>query len=475
MPKRAKMYIGGKWIAGSSYFKVHHPYDGSLVGEVPKATDEDIERALQAAEEGFQLNLKLPAHKRAEILEKTALLIKERKEEIAKTITWDNAKPIRASRAEVDRAFQTFKFSAEEAKRLHGEIIALDAAPGGEGRFAYTIRLPLGVIAAITPFNFPFNLVAHKVAPAIAAGNSVVLKPASATPHPALLLAQLLEEAGLPPGILNVITGRGDKIGDRLCADARIQMITFTGSAEVGERITEKAKMKKIALELGSNSAVIVDDDARLDYAVLRVTEGGYGYQGQSCISVQRVYVRNKISDRFLEKLVQGVEKLKLGDPFNEETDISAVITPQDRDRILAWIKEAEQLGAKVLTGGEAVGNIIKPTVVMGLKPEMKLSCKEVFGPVVGVTQYHDFAEALKLANDPYYGLQGGVFTQDISKAFKAIEEYDVGGLMINDVPTFRIDHMPYGGFKYSGLGTKEGPRYAIEEMTKVKLVVFKI
>ena len=468
------MFIGGKWIDGSAYMEVRSPYDNSLVGEVPLATPQELNMAIEAAQKAFPVISGLPAHKRSEILEKTSDIIHAQREEFAKSISEESGKPIREARVEVARSFQTFKFAAEEAKRIYGETIPMDAAIGGEGRFAYVERVPLGVIACITPFNFPLNLVSHKVGPAIAAGNSVLLKPASATPITSLKLARVLEESGVPSGAFNVITGSGGTIGDLLVTDERIAMITFTGSAEVGKRIKQLAGMKRVTLELGSNSAVIVEEDGDVNQAVPRIVAGGFGNSGQTCISVQRVYVHKNIFKDFLSKLIPAVEKLKLGHPLSDDTDISSMISHKDAVRVIDWIEEAKRGGAKVLTGGEAKGNTVKPTVLTSVKPDMKVSCMELFGPAIVVVEYSTIDEAISLVNNSRYGLQAGIYTKDLNKALLAAKRLEVGGVMINDVPTYRADHMPYGGVKDSGSG-REGLRYAVEEMTERKLVCIKL
>ncbi len=468
------MFIGGKWVNGSNYMEVRSPYDNSLVGEVPLATPEDVNKAIEAAQKAFPVISGLPAHKRSEILEKTSDIIHAQREEFAKSISEESGKPIREARVEVARSFQTFKFAAEEAKRIYGETIPMDAAIGGEGRFAYVERVPLGVIACITPFNFPLNLVSHKVGPAIAAGNSVLLKPASATPITSLKLARVLEESGVPSGAFNVITGSGGTIGDLLVTDERIAMITFTGSAEVGKRIKQLAGMKRVTLELGSNSAVIVEEDGDVNQAVSRIVAGGFSNSGQTCISVQRVYVHKNIFKDFLSKLIPAVEKLKLGHPLSDDTDISSMISHKDAVRVIDWIEEAKRGGAKVLTGGEAKGNTVKPTVLTSVKPDMKVSCMELFGPAIVVGEYSTIDEAISSVNNSRYGLQAGIYTKDLNKALLAARRLEVGGVMINDVPTYRADHMPYGGVKDSGSG-REGLRYAVEEMTERKLVCVKL
>lgn len=471
--QRYSMYIGGQWVTSDQWFEVKSPYDGSLIGLVPVATPEQVTSAIDAAEKAFQLAVRMTPYDRYVILKKTADLLVAHAEELARAITSENAKVLRESRGEVARAADTFVYASEEAKRIHGETIPLDGVPSGAGRIAYTVREPIGIIAAISPFNAPLNLVAHKIAPAIAAGNTVVLKPASSTPIIALKLAKLMEEAGLPKGILNVVTG-SSQVGERLIKDPRIVLVSFTGSPEVGRHIRDAAGFKRFTLELGSNSAVIVDDDSRLDEAVTRCVQGGFAHQGQVCISTQRILVQRDIEQVFVKKLTEAVGRLKVGDPFDEKTDISALITEKDTVRVLNWIEEAKNAGAKLATGGERQGNAVTATVLTNVKPEMKVFKEEVFGPLVAVTSYGDFDEAIKLVNSSRFGINAGVYTRNLDKAMKATREIKAGAVLINDVPTYRVDHMPYGGVKESGQG-REGLKYAIEEMTELKLVIFKL
>jgi acyl-CoA reductase-like NAD-dependent aldehyde dehydrogenase len=466
-------YIGGAWVETAEYAPLYAPYSGEQLAEIPLADAETVEKAIAAAEEAASVMRRMPAYQRARILEKMAALLNERLEEAAKIIALEAGKPIKTARGEVIRTIQTYKFAAEEAKRIHGETLPLDAAIGGEGRLAYTVREPLGVIGAITPFNFPMNLVAHKVGPALAAGNTVVLKPASQTPLSAFFLAQIAEQAGLPAGALNVITGSGGKVGDLLVTDPRIKAITFTGSPAVGMDIRNRAGLKRVTLELGSNSAVIVDRDVNLDEVIPRCIFGAFAYSGQVCISVQRMYVVKELYDTFVEQFVAETRKLKGGDPLAETTDYSAMISPKETERALAWIEEAKQRGARVECGGETEGRVLQPTVLTGVPADAKVSCQEVFGPVVLINPVESVTEAIALVNDSRYGLQAGLYTNNLSLALQAADELHVGGVMINDVPTFRVDHMPYGGVKESGMG-REGVKYAVEELTELKLVVIK-
>jgi len=470
---RKHLFVNGEWREAQEYRTLYSPYSGEAIAEIAYAGEAEVELALQAAEQARPMMAKLPAHERAAILEKLVRLLERHFDECARLIATEAAKPLTTAKGEVARTIQTYRFSAEEAKRIHGETIPMDAAPGGEGRIAYTIRQPLGVIAAITPFNFPMNLVAHKVGPAIASGNTIVLKPAAQTPLSSLFLAELLQEAGLPAGALNVVTGSGSVIGDVLTRDERVKMITFTGSPEVGIGIRNKAGLKRVTLELGSNAALIVDKGVALDAVIPRAVTGAFSFAGQVCISIQRIYVHEELYEAFVEAFVAQTQTLRLGDPLDPQTDVSALISPKDVERSLAWIAEAKQLGATVATGGEREGNILQPTVLLEVDPRAKVSCREVFAPIVLINKVSTIEEAIAHVNDSRYGLQAGIFTNRIDTAMKAAEELHVGGVMINEIPTFRVDHMPYGGVKESGMG-REGVKYAIEEMTELKLVCIK-
>jgi len=471
MTKRYRVLVGGEWIGDEREgIEVINPYDGSLIGIVPEATAEDVDKTIIAARTGFPLISEMPAYRRSEILAKTGELILRDREEIAAIIAREAGKSWKYAVAEAERGAETFMFAALEARAQHGEIVPMDASPVSAGRFGFYLRVPIGVIGAITPFNFPLNLVAHKLAPAIAAGNSVVLKPATKTPLTSLKLAELMVEAGLPPGALNVVIGRGSTIGNRLVEDQRLAMITFTGSPEVGREIKARCGLKRITLELGSNCPVIVEEDGDLDAAVARCLMGSYANSGQVCISVQRIFVHKKCYGEFVVKFAEATGRLKVGNPLDKECDIGPMISPQELARAVSWLEEAKRLGARIEAGGEVVGNCLQPTILTGVKREMKVVCSEVFAPIVTVLPYDSFEDALEMANDSVYGLQAGIYTSDINKAFKAIHRLDVGGVIINDVPTFRVDHMPYGGNKESGLG-REGVRYAIEEMTNIKMV----
>ncbi|KON87539.1 aldehyde dehydrogenase [Sporosarcina globispora] len=468
------LWISGKFKETESYKALKSPYSGEVIAEVALASPSDVKSAIDAADQAREIIAEMPAHKRAEILENVVAIMKDEKEVCANIIALEASKPINAARGEVDRTIMTYTFAAQEARKLYGETIPMDAAPGGEGRVAYTVREPLGIIGAITPFNFPMNLVAHKVGPAIAAGNTVVLKPASQTPMSAYKIADIFHRAGLPDGALNVITGSGATVGDVLVADDRISMITFTGSPAVGKQIRENAGLKRVTLELGSNSAVVVDEYADVEKIVPRIAAGAFAFQGQVCISVQRIYVHESLYKSFAERFVEEAKKLKIGDPLNEETDISAMISKGDTERAHSWIESAVNNGAELALGGKAEDNTLLPTVLLNVDKSEKISCEEAFAPVVHINSFSSFEEALALVNDSNYGLQAGVFTNDVNKAFKAAKELHVGGVMVNDFPTFRVDHMPYGGVKMSGMG-REGIKYAVEEMTEMKLISFKI
>jgi acyl-CoA reductase-like NAD-dependent aldehyde dehydrogenase len=470
IPKKP-LYIAGGTKEASSYKQLRSPHSGEVIAEVAVGTRADMKAAIDHAEEAAKVMAKLPAHKRAAILQNVSLLLKERKEEAARILALEAAKPITVARGEIARTIETYQFAADEARRIHGETIPMDASAMGENRIAYTMRQPLGIVGAITPFNFPFNLVAHKLGPAFAAGNAVVLKPADQTPLSAYFIADLFAEAGLPAGALQVIPGPGSEVGDELVCDDRVKLITFTGSPEVGKMIRSKAGLKRVVLELGSNAGLIIDEGFDIDRIIKRTVTGAFTFMGQVCISLQRIYVHRSLYNDFVEKFVAETQNLRIGDPLEETTDIAALISQRDVDRIASWIEEAKSLGANVLTGGTE-GNIVKPTVIVDVPPHAKVSCQETFAPVVVISPVDTFEEAIEVVNDSRYGLQAGVYTNNIEHAFVAAERLEVGGVMINDFPTFRVDHMPYGGVKESGTG-REGIKYATEEMTEMKLVCF--
>jgi acyl-CoA reductase-like NAD-dependent aldehyde dehydrogenase len=463
------LLVGGEWIETGEWLEVRSPYSGDVVARVAKAGADEARRAIDAAERAMEEPL--PAHKRAEILSRVAGYLGRRHDEVARTISDEAGKPMKAARLEATRAMSTYTFAAVEARKLAGDVVPMDASQSGEGKFAYTLRRPIGVVGAISPFNFPLNLVAHKIAPALAAGCAVVLKPASQTPLSALLLAELETEAGLPPGWLSVVVGPASEIGDVLIEDERVRLITFTGSGDVGWKLRERAPRKRVNLELGNATPVIVEADADLDDVAKRMSLHAFSFAGQSCISVQRIYVRRQAYEPFLERFVPLVEGLKLGDPADEETDVGPVIDEDARDRILEWIEEARRAGADVLAGGELDGDLIRPTVLANAAPELKVSCEEVFGPVCTVNPYDSLDEAIALANGTRYGLQAGVFTTNLRTATRAAAELEFGGVVVNEAPTFRADQMPYGGVKASG-NTREGPAYAVREMTEERVVV---
>ena len=464
--------IGGEWVETGEWTDVRSPYDGTLVGRVARGGDSETRQALDAAE--LAMRDPLPAHVRASVLDTVTRLLEERSDEAARTICAEAGKPLKAARVEVARAMSTFTMSAVVARTLSGDVIPMDGSPAGAGKVAFTLRQPIGIVGAISPFNFPLNLVAHKIAPALAAGCAVVLKPASQTPLSALLLAELELEAGLPPGWINVVSGASGAIGDVLVADDRVRLITFTGSAAVGWRIRERAARKRVSLELGNATPVIVSGDADLDDAASRLAANAFSFAGQSCISVQRIYVERSGYDAFLERFLPRVDALKVGDPAEEDTDVGPLISPAERDRVAAWIDEARDAGAEVLTGGTMDGELLRPTVIAGAPPDAKVSCEEVFGPVCTVSPYDSLDEAIALANGTPYGLQAGIFTGDVKAALRAARELEFGGVTVNEAPTFRADQMPYGGVKDSG-NTREGPAYAVREMTEERLVVLQL
>jgi acyl-CoA reductase-like NAD-dependent aldehyde dehydrogenase len=464
-----KLLVAGEWVETGEWQEIRSPYSGEVVGRVAKAGAKETRRAIDAAEAAMREPL--PAHKRAEILVRVAAALGRRHEEVARVISDEAGKPMKAAKIEASRAMSTYTFAAVEARKLAGEIVPMDASQAGEGKLAFTLRKPIGVIGAISPFNFPLNLVAHKIAPALAAGCAVVLKPASQTPLSALLLAELETEAGLPPGWLNVVVGPASDIGDVLVEDERVKALTFTGSSGVGWKLRERAPRKRVNLELGNSTPMIVEADADIEAAVSATAQHGFSFAGQSCISIQRVYVQRRVYDSFVERLVPKVEQLVVGDPGDEETDVGPVIDEGARDRILEWIDEARKAGAEILSGGDVEGDLIRPTLIANAGPELKVSCEEVFGPVVTLNAYETLDEALDLANGTKYGLQAGIFTTNLDKALRAAEELEFGGVTVNEAPTFRADQMPYGGVKDSG-NTREGPAYAVRELTEEHVVV---
>jgi len=471
--RRSGFLLDGGWVTQGTIAEIHSPFDQSTVSAVTLASRQQAEQAVAAAVRAFEQTRRLPAFERQRILHAISQSISQRHEELARSICQEAGKPIKTARAEVDRAVFTFTIAAEEAGRIGGEFLPLDLQAFTAGRWGLVRRYPIGAIAAITPFNFPLNLVAHKIAPAIACGCTMVLKPAPQTPTPALLLAEIVEKAGWPAGALNVLPLSNEDAAP-LISDDRLAMLTFTGSAPVGWQLKSKAGKKRVTLELGGNAGAIIHSDADLDHAAERCVTGGFSYAGQSCISVQRILVQSSVYDKFLDKFLAGVAKLQTGDPMDATTDVGPLIRPSDAARVESWIKEAVAAGAKLWCGGKRTGSLIEPTVLTHTTPTMKVNCEEVFAPVKTVEPYDDFRQALATVNDSPYGLQAGLFTRDANLIFQAYDELQVGGLIVGDVPTFRVDHMPYGGVKDSGLG-REGLRYSIEEMTERKLLVMNL
>ena len=468
------MWIAGNPVRSGSRQAVELPYDGSTVGEIFRGTKEHVDDAVQAASAAFPVMREMSREDRAAILRRAHQKLRDSLETFAQLICAESGKPIKEARMEADRASWTLLFSAEEAHRLTGEVVPLDAHPGGRGRWAMTIREPLGVIAAITPFNFPLNLAMHKIGPALAAGNTLVHKPATTTPLSALALVQLFEECGLPKGALNVVTGSGGEIGDALVFHPGVAMVTFTGSPEVGVRMRNLAGMKRVTLELGSNSTVMIEPDADLNAAVPRCVSGAFAHSGQVCISVQHILVHDAVRAEFTERFLAATDKLVMGHPSDPATDISSLISVPEAERVESWIAEASRAGARLLTGGVRTRASIAPAVLDEVPESVQLSCREVFGPAVAINGYEKLDDAIGRVNRSDYGLQAGIYTRDLEKAFAAARRTHVGGFMINEVPQYRVDNMPYGGVKMSGTG-REGPRYAIEEMTEPKLITWNV
>jgi glyceraldehyde-3-phosphate dehydrogenase (NADP+) len=462
--------VAGEWKRGSDRLEVRSPFDGAIVADVTRASADDVEAAVAAAHESFAVTRLLPAHTRARILADVSRGIAADREAFARTLTLETGKSIRDARVEVDRASMTFAVAAEEAKRIGTEFVPMDWAASGERRFGINRRFPIGVVLGISPWNYPLNLVAHKVAPAIAAGNPIVLKPASQTPTSALQLARLVHDAGWPAAALSVLPS-DSRLIEPLATDARIRKITFTGSMEVGWHLKELAWRKKVTLELGGNAGVIVHDDADLELAANRIAAGGFGFSGQSCISVQRVYVHEAVAARLTELLIARARALQVGDPLETTTDLGPMISADAVERYESWLDEAIAGGARPLQRGTRSGNAVGPTILSEVDPTMRVSSREVFAPLVNLFTYDRFEDAVERVDDSQYGLQAGVFTHDIRRIWHAFEHIEVGGLMVNEVPSWRIDHMPYGGVKDSGWG-REGLRYAIEEMTEPRLLM---
>ncbi len=463
--------LAGGLVFGDAVIDVQSPFDGEHLGQVPALTSADVDRAVAYARKAMH-ERPLAQWQRAEILDRAALLMAERRDDFAIAIAREAAKPLKTARGEADRAVATFQFSSAVARTLTGDTVPLEAAAVGGGKIGFTLRVPVGVVGAISPFNFPLNLVVHKVGPAIAAGCAVVLKPASQTPFSSILLARLLADAGLPDGYLQIVTGSGGTVGNALVDHPDVALISFTGSPDVGWGIRARAPRKRVGLELGNNAPVIIEADGDWATAAAKIKLAGFAHAGQSCISTQRVLVHQSIADEFVTKLVANVNELVVGDPMAEATDVSALISRTERDRVVGWISEAVAAGGQVACGGDLDANgVLRPTVIVNAKPEMNICALEVFGPVVAVQTYESYDTALQIANDTRYGLQAAVFTSDIAKGLQAARTLDFGGVLINEVPTWRADHMPYGGIRDSG-NTREGPAYSVREMTEERLII---
>jgi acyl-CoA reductase-like NAD-dependent aldehyde dehydrogenase len=466
--------IGDQWVRTETTDTIRLPYDGSVVTHVPQGDPAILKQAVEAAREAAPILENWSNYERAELLDRIAALLRRDSAAFASVISQETGKPISEARVEVDRSLQTLLASSIVARGLHGEVIPIDGAPIGAGRMAMTIRQPLGVIGIITPFNVPLNLALHKLGPALAGGNAVVHKPSEQTPLSALKLAHIVREAGAPPGAYNVVTGPGQTVGRALVESDGVDMITFTGSVATGKAIRAAAGLKKVTLELGGNSAVIIEPDADLDAAVTRVVQGGYGFSGQICISVQRVYVHESVASDFRARLVASVEKLRVGHPREDTTQIASLISEAAACRVENWTQEAVQAGAQILTGGTRTHATIQPGVLADVPESSTFMRNELFGPLVAVNRYTNLDDAIARVNGTPYGLQAGIYTQHLQRAFQAARKLRAGGVLINDVPTFRADHMPYGGTKNSGIG-REGPRYAVEEMTEPKLICWRV
>ncbi|MCW5800007.1 MAG: aldehyde dehydrogenase family protein [Nitrospira sp.] len=462
--------VGGRWSQSTTVAPVRNPYTGETIAHVCQASPADAEAAMQSSVEGAAAMRRLSGYARSTLLANAAQALQARQEEFARTMTAEAGKPLTDARREVGRAIQTLSIAGEEAKRIGGEVVPLDWSPGMESYWGVTRRFPIGPILGITPFNFPLNLVVHKVAPALAAGNSILIKPAPQTPLTALLLGDLLLKAGVPPGGLNILPC-DNTVAEQLVVDSRFKLLSFTGSAPVGWMLKAKCGKKKVVLELGGNAAVIIEPDADVEYAAQRCVTGGFTYAGQTCISVQRIFVHESIAESFTEQLMTKVRGLATGDPGDERTVVGPLIDAGAAQRIEGWIGEAVAQGARLLSGGSREGSVVRPTVLSQVTAAMNVSCHEVFGPLVTLTPYREFEAALNAVNESDYGLQAGIFTNNIGRIFQAFEQLEVGGVLANEIPTFRADHMPYGGIKDSGIG-REGLRYAIEDMTEPKLLV---
>lgn len=471
--KDTKLWINGQWHDAEESYELASPYSGEVIAHVAKASIQDVEKAIEGAQQAFQSFKKTTAYERAEILYKVVDMMRQRKEELAEILALEAGKPIVAGLAEIDRTIATYQFAAEGAKQAKGETVPMDAAPGAGDRIGWTKREPLGVISAITPFNFPFNLVAHKLGPAFAVGNTVVLKPATQTPLSAIVMAEIFRDAGLPDGALQIVTGSGGELSDTLVTHPYVKKVTFTGSGKVGLKIKEKVGLRKVTLELGSNAAVIVEPSTPINKIISRCVSGAFNFAGQVCISLQRIYVHSSIIDEFTKAFVAETEKLIVGDPLEKTTDVSAMINPNEVERIREWIEEAQEQGAMIATGGVFTERTLTPTVMTNVSADMKIVCQETFAPIVSIVSYETLDDAIRLVNESDLGLNAGIYTNILTDALYAADELQAGAVIINDIPTFRVDNMPYGGVKMSGYG-REGIKWAIEEMTDMKFISMK-
>ncbi|MDM5198108.1 aldehyde dehydrogenase family protein [Fictibacillus enclensis] len=469
-----KMFVGGSWVNRENVIEVRDPQDNTVIDTVPAASKEDMLSCIELAKEGAKIAAAMPVYERMAVIHRAADYIEANKEKYASIIAQEGSKTIREAAKETARCIQTLRISAEEARRIHGETIPFDQMEGSQNRVGYYQRFPIGIIGAITPFNDPLNLVAHKVGPAIASGNAIIVKPATVTPLSALLLAEAFSQSGLPPKVLSVITGHGSEIGDVLVTHPAVRMISFTGGVEAGEEIAKKAGLKKISMELGSNSPVIVLEDADLGEAVESTVSGAFWAAGQNCLSVQRIYVQRSVMEKFEEEFVQQTNQYRVGDKLSELTDMGPLITEKEAIRVENLVNEAIKKGAELLTGGERKGAFYSPTVLKNVPEHCSIAREEIFGPVVLLFEVENVDEAIEKANAVSYGLQGGIFTKNMDQAQKAIANMEVGGIMINDSSDYRIDAMPFGGVKKSGLG-REGIKFAIQEMTEPKVVCYKL
>ncbi|AHN23782.1 aldehyde dehydrogenase family protein [Lysinibacillus sphaericus] len=468
-----KLWINGQWQEAKETYELTSPYNGEIIAKVAKASVSDVEQAIEGAQNAFLSFKQTTAYDRAEILYKVVDIMRRRKDELAEILAQEAGKPISAGLPEIERTIATYQFAAEGAKQVKGETVPMDAAPGAGDRIGWTKREPLGVISAITPFNFPFNLVAHKLGPAFAVGNTVVLKPATQTPLSAIVMAEIFKEAGLPDGALQIVTGSGGELSDTLVTHPFVKKVTFTGSGKVGLGIKEKVGLRKVTLELGSNAAVIVEPSTPIEKIVARCVSGAFSFAGQVCISLQRIYVHASIVDAFTKAFVAQTEKLVVGDPLDKNTDVSAMINPNEVSRIHSWIEEAKAQGAVVATGGTFTERTLTPTVMTNVTADMKIVCQETFAPIVSIVSYETLDDAIRLVNESELGLNAGIFTNVLPDALRAADELQAGAVIINDIPTFRVDNMPYGGVKMSGYG-REGIKWAIEEMTDMKFITMK-